>query len=119
MAKLKLMAVGLCLVLFPGLRSIAGGQTQSTGSGVATAQASQSAATAQSESAELAAKRLDLKEGTKISADLAATVDAGTAKPGDQVVVSGVMRVRPGMKVNADYSSMDAQKTAAAGPAGD
>ena len=39
-------------------------------------------------------------------------------KPGDQVVVSGVMRVRPGMKVNADRSSMDAQKTSAAGPTG-
>jgi RND family efflux transporter MFP subunit len=39
--------------------------------------------------------------------------------PGDQIVVSGVMRVRPGMKVNADHSSMEAQKTGAAGPAGD
>src|SRR5580704_8973462 len=40
-------------------------------------------------------------------------------KPGDQIVVSGVMRVRPGMKVNADHSSMDAEKTTAAGLPGD
>ena len=97
MAKLKLMAAGLCLALFAGLGSIARGQTQSKPSGpsgAATAQANQNAATAQSESADLAARRLDLKEGTKISADLASTVDASMAKPGDQVVARVTKNVK-------------------------
>ena len=86
MAKLRLMAVGLSLALIPTSGSIARSQTQSPPSGAAAAHSSQNAKATSSENADLTTKRVDLDQGAKIAANLESTVDASTAKPGDQVV---------------------------------
>lgn len=80
-ANMKLLATGLSLVIVPGLASLATSQTQADSS----ASAHQTAKATSSQKADLPTKGVDLKEGTKISANLTSAVDARTAKPGDEV----------------------------------
>ncbi|HLW79512.1 MAG TPA: hypothetical protein VKU44_07920 [Terriglobia bacterium] len=80
------IAAGLVLLLVPALGLAARGQRDSVQDGRASAQSSQKASAASGQSADLTTQRLDLSEGTKLSANLASTIDASTAKPGDQVV---------------------------------
>jgi len=86
MTKRNLIASGLALALGAAMGPLARAQT-----------AARSASSAQASSVQngaLDAERVDLAEGTKVSAALASSVDARTAKPGDQVVARVTKNVK-------------------------
>jgi hypothetical protein len=85
---------GFTLVLALGLSQAALSQAASSQKDAAAAKSSQKANGSSEQSGGLATKHVDLSEGTKISAELVSSVDAQTAKPGDQVVARVTKNVK-------------------------
>jgi hypothetical protein len=91
------LAVGAALALVVSLCGVTSSQaSQKNHDDFATAQSSGSAKTESSDAASVGSKRANVNTGTKISAELASTIDARTAKPGDEVVA----RVTKSVKAN-------------------
>ncbi len=93
MTKSRLIAPGLALALTVGFQNLRS-QTAPSQSDRAATKSSQKAKADSEQSGTLSGKHVDLSEGTKISAELVSSIDAQTAKPGDQVVARATKSVK-------------------------
>lgn len=93
MTKSRLIAPGLALALTVGFQNLRS-QTAPSQSDRVTTRSSQKAKADSEQSGTLSGKHVDLSEGTKISAELVSSIDAQTAKPGDQVVARATKSVK-------------------------
>jgi hypothetical protein len=94
MTKSNLITTGLALALGAGIGPMARAQTASSANHQATAQSTGGTQASSEQDGSLNATRVDLAEGTKVTAALASNVDARTAKPGDQVVARVTKNVK-------------------------